>query len=86
MGWWSGQGGEDGCRCSVRSYVVHSLGWFPRRALIDSHSVSRQRVSKDGGEQNEEEMVLLVSHLASIRMDDVELCWTLPRGSIRRDR
>jgi len=44
-----------------------------KRALIDSHSVFRQRVSKDGGEQSEKEMVLLVSHLASIRVDDVEL-------------
>ena len=86
MSWSSGQGGEDGCRCSAHGYVVYSLGWFPRRALIDFRSVSRQRVSKDGGEQNEKEMVLLVSHLAPIRMDNAELCWTLPRGSIRRDR
>ena len=82
MSWWSGHGGEDGCRCSGYGYVVYSLGWFPRRALIDFRSVSRQRVSKDGGEQNEEEVVLLVSHLASIRMDDVELCWALPGRSV----
>ena len=59
------------------------LGWFARRALINSLSVSRQQVSKDGGERNEEEMVLLVSHLASVCMDHVELYRALPRRSIR---